>query len=402
MYTLSDLTTSPNALAPHYTHFRVDERVLLSGHSHQAWPDVGLDALKQSWLDAAAYVDGKWDLAEQQAQLVREGFAALLGNPGGDIALAENTHHLIVAYLSALPLRERPRIVTTDAEFHTIRRQLDRLGEEFIELHKVPAFPVEDVATRLAEAVDDRTATVMVSAVFFKSSRIVPGLGELQSTCDRNGARLLVDAYHALGVVPYELVDRGLANAYVVGGGYKYLQLGEGACFLRTPAGCDLEPLVTGWFSEFGLLASDQGRSGVRYGSGPSRWAGATYDPASHYRAAASFRFFREHGLTAGFLRQISQHQVGLLTKAFDALDLDPRVIRRDTDVALDQVGGFLVLTTPHAQEIVEQLLARGVFSDSRGDSLRLGPAPYLSDDQLERGMDALGDVVRAIGGRSA
>ena len=36
----ADLRHSPNALAAHYRHFRVGERLLLSGHSHQAWPDV--------------------------------------------------------------------------------------------------------------------------------------------------------------------------------------------------------------------------------------------------------------------------------------------------------------------------------------------------------------------------
>ena len=58
--------------------------------------------------------------------------------------------------------------------------------------------------------------------------------------------------------------------------------------------------------------------------SGADRFAGATYDPTSHYRAAAVFDFFREQGLTPALLREVSQHQIGLLAAAFDALDLDP------------------------------------------------------------------------------
>src|SRR5216684_8708458 len=34
---------SPEALARHYTRFRVYERLLLTGHSHQAWPDCGFE-----------------------------------------------------------------------------------------------------------------------------------------------------------------------------------------------------------------------------------------------------------------------------------------------------------------------------------------------------------------------
>ena len=38
----------------------------------------------------------------------------------------------------------------------------------------------------------------------------------------------------------------------------------------------------------------------VGYGVGPARWAGATYDPTSHYRAERVFEFFLEQGLTPG------------------------------------------------------------------------------------------------------
>jgi kynureninase len=36
----------------------------------------------------------------------------------------------------------------------------------------------------------------------------------------------------------------------------------------------------------------------------------------------------------------------------------------------------------------------RGVLTDVRGDLLRLGPAPYLSDSQLDAAVDALRDTV--------
>ena len=149
-----------NPLAPHYSRFRVAERLLLTGHSHQAWPDVGFEAQQRAWLDAADLVDAKWDRAAEQARRVREGFARLLQDRPAHIALGQNTHELVTRWLSALPLRSRPRIVTTDGEFHTIRRQLDRLAEEGIEVVKVPARPAGALAERMAQAVDDRAACV--------------------------------------------------------------------------------------------------------------------------------------------------------------------------------------------------------------------------------------------------
>jgi len=392
---LASLYGSPNALAPHYSRFRVSQRLLLTGHSHQAWPDCGFEGQMAAWLDAARYVDDKWEHALAQAERVREGFARLLGDAGGGIALGANTHELVVRLLSALPLRTRPRLVTTDGEFHSIRRQLDRLEEEGLSVVRVPEAPLESLAARLSRAVDDRTALVLVSAVFFDTGRIARGLADVAASCRHHGSRLLVDAYHALNVVPFSVADEELGDAFVVGGGYKYCQLGEGNCFLRIPPDTDLRPVVTGWFSEFSVLAERQRGERVAYGPGGDQLAGATYDPTSHYRAAAVFDFFRERGLTPTLLREVSQHQVGLLATTFDALDLDPTVVGRDRGCPLGEIGGFLALRSPVATSLARSLHARGVLTDARGEVLRLGPAPYLSDQQIGDAIGLLGELVR-------
>jgi len=90
----------------------------------------------------------------------------------------------------------------------------------------------------------------------------------------------------------------------------------------------------------------------------------------------------------------LSQHQVGLLASAFDALGADAKVIARDRTVPLSGVGGFLALRAPHAERLSEGLKERGVMTDYRGAVLRFGPAPYLSDGQLSAAMAALGDVL--------
>jgi selenocysteine lyase/cysteine desulfurase len=390
------LYQDPNALAPHYSRFRVAERLLLTGHSHQAWPDVAFEAQAESWLDAARYVDDKWEHAFARAERVKRGFAGLLGEPGAAIALAGNTHELVVRLISALPLGDRPRLVTTDGEFHTIRRQLDRLSEEGVEVVRVPESPVGTVPARVAKEVNGRTALVLLSVVFFDSGRIARGLGEVAAACRLHGARLLVDAYHALDAVPFSIEKADLGDAFVVGGGYKYCQLGEGNCFLRIPPDCDLRPVITGWFSEFTALTSREREGRTAYGAGGERFAGATYDPASHYRAARVFDFFAEQGLTPALLREVSQHQIGVLAAAFDGLGLDPGVIDRDRDAPLTEVGGFLALRAPHAGRLATLLHGRGVLVDARGDVLRFGPAPYLSDRQLHDAMGLLGEVVRA------
>jgi kynureninase len=237
---------------------------------------------------------------------------------------------------------------------------------------------------------------MMVSAVFFESARIVPHLEELAERCADRDVPLLVDAYHALGAMPFSLRERGLGSALVTGGGYKYLQLGEGNCFLRLPPGLDLRPANTGWFAEFATMTAGKSWELVRYGPGAAAFAGATYDPTSHYRAARVFDFFRAQGLTPGLLREVSQHQVRRLADRFDASRIPESVVRRPA-VPLASLGAFLALETPHAGELARSLAERGVLSDSRGRWLRLGPAPYLSDEQLDRGVEILGEVAAAF-----
>ncbi|MGH9380656.1 MAG: kynureninase [Thermoanaerobaculia bacterium] len=393
---VEDLAEHPNPLSAHYAHFRVAERLLLSGHSHQAWPDVGFEAQQRAWLDAAEHVDGKWERAMAQANAVKEGYRRLLDDPSGRYSLAASTHDLLVKLLSALPLAERPKLVATDLEFHSLRRQLDRLAEAGLEIVRVPALPAADAGERLAAAVDDRTAAALISTVFYANAHIAGGLTAAADACRRHGTVLVLDVYHQLNVVPFSLREQALEDAYVVGGGYKYCQLGEGCAFLRYPADCALRPVATGWFAEFAELSALHDETRVAYDS-ENRFAGGTYDPTSHYRGAAVFRFFAEQHLTPPLLREISQHQIGLLAERFDALDLDPTIVRRDRSLPLEALGGFLAVASPHAGELHCRLLTRGVYTDYRAQVLRLGPAPYLSDGQLRDAMAHLGKIARTL-----
>ena len=391
-------------LAGHYTRFRVGHRLLLTGHSHQAWPDVAFDAQQRAWLDAAALVDDKWQRAAAVAVEVRAGWRRLLNDPNGVIALGQNTHELLVRLLSGvLPLfqtsdakRQRRKLITTNGEFHTIRRQLDRLAEEGVGVIKVAAHPSGTLAERLAAVVDDETACVMVSSVLFETAEIVPHLASVAAACERRGVTLVVDAYHHLNVVPFDIEAMGLSNAFVIGGGYKYCQLGEGNAFLRVPPDCDLRPVLTGWFSEFAQLAETKRPGEVPYGEGAARFAGATYDPTSHYRAAAVFAFHKRMVMTAERLREASRHQVAMLMSRIERFDLNPAVAEIIAMPA-ERRGGFLAIRSAQAVPAVFSLRARNVFADARGNVLRLGPAPYLSDQQLREAGDIVGDVLKRL-----
>ena len=67
-----------------------------------------------------------------------------------------------------------------------------------------------------------------------------------------------------------------------------------------------MRPVLTGWFTAF-ESREEVGDRRVLYGPGARAFGGATYDPTSHYRAAAVFDFFEQQDLTADRLRVINR-----------------------------------------------------------------------------------------------
>lgn len=88
-----------------------------------------------------------------------------------------------------------------------------------------------------AEITED-TVAIMMLAVMFKDSSIIPNLDIIADASVDKNIPLLVDAYHALNVLPFILKANNFEQAFIFGGGYKYCQFGEGNCFLRIPDDC--------------------------------------------------------------------------------------------------------------------------------------------------------------------
>ncbi|MFT3770850.1 MAG: hypothetical protein QM820_35960 [Minicystis sp.] len=386
---MSDRVADLDAFRAAYASFLRDGRVLLTGHSHQAWPDVARDALVQSFDDAARFVDDKWEEAvfprlERVGQrvLARMGF-----DPGDAIAFGKSTHELVYRLMTCLPLASRPRIVTTGSEFHSMRRQLARLAEEGVAVEWVASRPRETLADRVLEALVPGTAMLALSAVLFDDAYVVPRLGEIAARAVEVGAIVLIDAYHAFNVVPLAW-GPAKESVFAVAGGYKYAALGEGMCWMRIPADCTLRPVYTGWFADFGALARPQDGQ-VAYGPGGARFAGATFDPSSVYRADAVLAHWDRFGLTPEHLRAISLRQTRRILDRFDARGRGADVLTARDDA---RRGGFATVRVSEAEARVQRLRARGVLVDARGDTVRLGPAPYLTDDEIDRGTDAVID----------
>lgn len=368
-------------------------RVLLTGHSHQAWPDVAREAVVQAYDDAARLVDDKWGEVFGRIDSVGRRVLARMGFDEADpIAFGKSTHELVFRLMTCLPLAEGTRIVTTDSEFHSLYRQASRLAEEGVEVAWVPGFPREGLADRLIAAITPATRMVAFSAVMFEDSYVVPRLGEILARAREVKAIALVDAYHAFNVAPLDWGPEAVRDsAFVTAGGYKYAAFGEGVCWMRIPRDCTLRPLDTGWFADFAALEGPRSHA-VGYGPGGARFSGATFDPVSFYRAHAVLDHWDRFGLGAAELRAISVAQTSRIIERLDARGLGEKVASsRDTA----RRGGFVSVRTAQADEHTRALRKKGVLVDARGELLRLGPAPYLTDEELDRGVDLVAEVLR-------
>jgi selenocysteine lyase/cysteine desulfurase len=304
---------------------------------------------------------------------------------GDAIAFGKSTHELVYRLLTCLPIQERPRIVTTQSEFHSLRRQLTRLEEEGARVTWVPSQPRAALVDRLLEAIVPGTAMLALSAVLFEDSYVVPRLGEIAERAVAAGAIVLVDAYHAFNVVPLSW-GPAREDLYVTAGGYKYAGFGEGLCWLRIPSGSTLRPVYTGWFADFGALSGpSDGR--VAYGPGGARFTGATFDASAIYRAHAVLAHWERFGLDPARLRAISTRQTRRIVERLEARGHGSAVVSSRDDA---RRGGFVAVKAAGADAIVKRLRAEGVLVDARNEVLRLGPAPYLTDEEIDRGTDAV------------
>lgn len=396
-----------NPLAPYYRDFEVDstQRILLTGHSHQAWPDCAKQGVLAAYHDAAKHVDEKWELALQAAQHVQAAYAKRLDDRSGQYVLGQNVHELALRCFSALPAysdarKLRAPILSTQGEFHSLRRQLDRFAEYGVEIHRVPhdLRLAEHLVATLEKHPKAHFGAILLSAVGFLNGLIVPDLARIAQAAREYQTPLIIDAYHAINVVPFSLNAQSLDDCFVLGGGYKYCQLGEGVCFLRIPTHRNYRPGLTGWFAEFELRDSLSANTNeVRYPEGAAAFAGSTYDPTSHYRARAVFDFFDQNQLTVDRLRTISQRQITRLREHFESLRLPTDTITLADDLPDHRRAGFLALRSREASKLCQALRKQGIWTDARADILRFGPAPYLSDPQLDAGMTALASVVTQL-----
>jgi selenocysteine lyase/cysteine desulfurase len=359
-------------------------RLHMAAHSHHLWPDVTLAAQIQAWEDAAVLADHKWDKALGQVYPAAQGLVAReLALPSPDsVVFAPNTHTLLAVLKSAID-RRCIRVLSTDGEFHSFRRQSQRWAETGeAELTLVESGAPGFAERFLATAREGRFDLIFVSQVFFKSGLVFDHIEALADLARPEGPWVVIDGYHGFRAVPTDLAavaDR----LFYIAGGYKYAMAGEGAAFLHAPPGFGPRPALTGWYAEFGDLEGPPG--GVGYARDAGRFMGATFDPSGLYRFVAAGQMLEAEGIATA---TIAAHVAGLQRTLLDRIAAGAAGPLKDAAVLNPPGQGpqarFLALRHPSAPAWKQALSDRGVAVDVRDDVLRIGLSIYHDEQDLE------------------
>jgi selenocysteine lyase/cysteine desulfurase len=386
---LYSMPAMPLDLTADFSRFRNadPERLHFAAHSHAYWPDVTRDAQIQLWDDAARLVDDKWtQVLGEVWPAVARGIAHHLRLPDpATLVPAPNTHEFVNRLISALPLDRTPVVVTTDGEFHSFRRQTERLAEDgLIRIVAVPTEPFASLPARFIDAVTAHAPDMaFVSQVFFNSGYALPDLDALVDAIAVPERLTVIDGYHAFLALPVDL-SRVADRAFYLAGGYKYAMAGEGACFMHCPPGYAPRPRNTGWYASFATLSGPQDR--VRYATDGQRFMGATFDPSGLYRMRAALAWMAARGLDAA---AIHAHAVALQAMFLDALAKAPLGLFDPAHLVVPASeksrGNFLTFDHPDAAQWKVRLKTANIVVDVRDTRLRVGFGLYHNADDVER-----------------
>jgi kynureninase len=343
-----------------------------------------LDAYLDAWATKGA-PDHVWfeDIFPRMRAL-KATFSALAGCDADELAITTSISIALSTVASALDLSgERNRIVLSELDFptdgHVWIAWARKSGAEVVWLRSPDGLTIPLEA--YDEAIDERTAVVMVNRVLYRSSAIVDAKAVCAMARAR-GALSFVDDYHGIGIVPLDLHDLG-CDLYTAGT-LKWLCGGPGMVFLYARRNLlpSLEPAVTGWFATEEPFSFDNQHLVYH----------ATARRLEHGTPPAPVFFLAQGGLdliAEARVERIRERQ-GELTEHVmaraDALDLPVRTPR----VRADRGGVVNVGVGAEAGTICHALLERDVCTDFRGDGLRISPHFFNTETDIDRCFDEL------------
>jgi kynureninase len=331
-------------------------------------------------------MDEAWDgWLDEQTQF-RSRIARLIGLSRDDAVVPKTSAGQgLRAVLNSFPQDRPVRVVTTTGEFDSIdfilktyavqgRATIDFVSPTGID-GPVPLFEAGAIAERVEKGCD----LLVVSQVFFTTGQILQGLDEIVKRAHSLGSLVLVDTYHSAGVVPVDFDRHGFD--FAIGGCYKYLRGGPGACFLAVhPRHLDSirRTLDTGWFAKKDTFS--YGRTDhPELSEGGDAWLESTPPILTPYQARAGLELTLAIGIER--LRKYSLETLAKLRESCPELYVPTHP---------EGMGAFALWPASDAVEAARRLASMGVKADSRGGFVRFCPDILTTEEDIANAVRAI------------
>jgi kynureninase len=320
---------------------------------------------------AAAWYDVWWAALDE----LRHRYARLVGAASEEIALAPSSSVAFAAVAETLDYTRRPKVVVTALDFPTVAYQWLAKRPRGVELVVVESpdqvsVPVEAIA----RAIDDRTALVATSHVYFTSGA-VQDIRAVAAAAHAKGALCLVDAYQSVGQVPLDVRAAGVDCC--TAGGLKWLLGGPGIVFLYVRAELvrRLVPGIAGWFGHKHQFAFEPRT--LEPHDDARRFELGTPALAAVYAQLGGLDYIEEIGVPA--IRAVTAALTEDLIARARARGLRPKVAARAEDRS-----AIVMLPAADPAAAVRHLAAAGIVADARPGHVRFSPFFYnVQDDHV-------------------
>lgn len=337
----------------------------------EMWNEWGAHAWYEIWLGEIAKV--------------REKFASLIGAQLHEVAIAPSVSSALSSIATALDYSKRKKIILSDMDFPTLAYQWlakERLGLqcEFVESPDRIYTPPE----LFEEKVDDQTALVATSRVFFTSGYI-QDVRAVADIAHKHGAYVLVDDYQGTGQIPIDVVSMDID--FLVTGTLKWLMGGPGLALVYIREGLiqQLEPTITGWFGhreqfEFRTRQFEFRQEATRMEMG-------TPAVPTIYTANGGMEIVKE----------ISVESICERTR-YLTNDLIARAREKGWTVRApgepERRSSIVMLELERPGEIVQGLLERNIITDYRPGLLRVSPYFYNTIEENAIVIEAISEIL--------
>jgi len=326
---------------------------------------------------AAAWYDVWWEALGD----LRARYGRIVNARAGEVALAPSISVALSTVAESLDYTRRPKVVITSLDFPTVAYQWLAKVPHGVELVVVESpdkisVPVDAIA----RAVDDRTALVATSHVYFTSGAI-QDIKRVAEVAHAHGALCLIDAYQSVGQIPVDVQHAGVDA--LVAGGLKWLLGGPGIVFLymKEALARRLEPGIAGWFGQRDQFAFDP--RALTFHDDTRRFELGTPALAAVYAQLGGLEYIEEIGVPA--IREATALLTEDLIATARAAGFKPKVAAEP-----ERRSAIVMIPMPDPAASVRHLAAGGVIADSRPGHVRFSPFFYNVQDDHVRATERL------------